>query len=107
MSNDVSGVNAARGIFGPLFVPRKDFVPGRGRWHCYEFMVQANTPGQRDGRVAFWIDGHLAADFPNLRFRSVDALKINRVNVGMKAGITVSTAYGLTMSSWLRPISGR
>ena len=46
-------------------------------------MVQANTPGQRDGRVTFWIDGHLAADFPNLRFRSVDALKINRVNVGM------------------------
>lgn len=77
------GVNAARGIVGPSFVPRKDVVPVRGRWHCYEFMVQANTPGQRDGRVAFWIDGHLAADFPNLRFRSVDALKINRVNVGM------------------------
>lgn len=77
------GVNAARGIFGPSFVPRKDFVPLRGRWHCYEFMVQANTPGQRDGRVAFWIDGRLAADFPNLRFRSADALKLNRVAVSM------------------------
>lgn len=77
------GVNAARGIFGPAFVPRKDVVPERGRWHCHEFLVQANTPGQRDGRVAFWIDGRLAADFPNLRFRSVDALKLNRVSVGM------------------------
>ncbi len=77
------GVNGARGIFGPSFVPRKDFVPVRGRWYCYEFMAQANTPGQRDGRVAFWVDGRIAADFPNLRFRSVDALKINRVDVGM------------------------
>jgi hypothetical protein len=75
------GVNAARGIFGPSFVPRKDFVPVRGRWYCYELMVQANTPGQRDGRVAFWVDGRLAANFPNLRFRSVDALKINRAAV--------------------------
>ena len=77
------GVNAARGIFGPSFVPRKDFVPVRGRWHCYEFMVQANTPGQRDGRVAFWFGGRLAADFPNLRFRTVDTLKIDRVQVTM------------------------
>jgi hypothetical protein len=77
------GVNAARGIFGPSFVPRKDFVPLRGRWYCYEFMIQANTPERRDGRVAFWVDGRLAADFPNLRFRTVDTLKINRAGVGI------------------------
>jgi len=77
------GVNAARGIFGPSFVPRTDFVPVRGRWYCLEFMAQANTPGQRDGRVAFWVDGRLAADFPNLRFRTVDALKLNRAGVGI------------------------
>jgi hypothetical protein len=76
-------LNGTRGIFGRSFVRRKDFVPERGRWYCYELMVQANTPGQRDGRVAFWVDGRLAADFPNLRFRSVDTLKLNRVNVGM------------------------
>jgi len=77
------GVNAARGIFGPSFVPRTDFVPVRGRWYCLEFMAQANTPGQRDGRVAFWVDGRLAADFPNLRFRTVDSLKLNRAGVGI------------------------
>ena len=76
-------VNAARRIFGPSFVPRQDFLPIRGRWYCNEFMVQANTPGQRDGRVAFWVDGTLAADFPNLRFRTVDALKVNGIQVGM------------------------
>src|SRR5262249_41459289 len=72
------GANAARGLFGPSFVPRTDFVPARGRWYCYELMAQANTPGQRDGRVAFWVDGRLAADFPNLHFRTTDALKLNR-----------------------------
>jgi hypothetical protein len=77
------GVNAAREIFGPSFVSRPDFVPVRGRWYCNELMVQANTPGQRDGRVAFWVDGRLAADFPNLRFRTANALKLNRAGVGI------------------------
>jgi hypothetical protein len=72
-----------RGIFGPSFVPRKDIVPDRGRWYCYELMVAANTPGLSDGRIAFWVDGRLAAEFPNLRFRTVGALKINRVDIGI------------------------
>jgi hypothetical protein len=77
------GVNGARGFFGPSFVTREDFVPVRGRWQCHEFMVQANTPGQRDGRVAFWVDGRLAGDFPNLRFRTTDALKLDRAGIGL------------------------
>ena len=55
--------------FGPQFVPRPDFIPELDRWYCYEYMLQANTPGQRDGRVALWVDGKLIADFPNFRFR--------------------------------------
>jgi hypothetical protein len=46
--------------------------------YSFEFMVKANTPGQRDGRVAFWLDGQLIADFPNLRLRETTALKIDR-----------------------------
>jgi hypothetical protein len=42
-------------------------------------MVKANTPGQRDGRIAFWVDGKLAGDFPNLRLRSAAELKANWV----------------------------
>jgi hypothetical protein len=73
--------NGQRGLFGPAFVRRPDIVPERGRWYCFELMVQMNTPGQRDGRVAFWVDGRLAGDFPNLRFRTVESLKINRVSI--------------------------
>lgn len=64
--------------FGPDFVPRPNIIPELDTWHCYEYMVKANTPGQRDGRVAFWYDGVLAGDFQNLRLRDVDALKIDR-----------------------------
>jgi len=47
------------------------------RWYGYELMVQANTPGQRDGRVAIWIDGKLIADFLNVRLCDVNTLKIS------------------------------
>jgi hypothetical protein len=65
------------GQFGEDFVPRPSISAERGRWYCYELMVKLNTPGERDGRVAFWVDGKLAGDFPNLRFRNTEELKAN------------------------------
>ncbi len=69
--------------FGSHFVSRPDVVPELDRWYCYEYMVKANTPGERDGRIACWLDGKLVADFPNLRLRDVDSLKIDRCGVGL------------------------
>ena len=69
--------------FGPEFVSRPDVIPVLGRWYCYEFMVRANSPGQRNGRIAFWLDGQLIADFPNLRFRDTTALKIDRFTLDL------------------------
>ena len=66
------------GNFGPYFVARPDVVPELGRWYCYELMVTANTPGQRDGRIAMWLDGKLIADFLNLRLRDTTSLKIDK-----------------------------
>lgn len=70
-----------KAVFGPGFVARPDVVPELGRWYCYELMVKANTPGLRDGRVAFWLDGKLIADFENLRLRDVSSLKIDRFSL--------------------------
>ena len=67
------------GNFGSAFVSRPEVVPQLGRWYSYEVMVRANTPGQRDGRIAFWLDGALIADFPNLRLRDTTNLTIDRV----------------------------
>jgi hypothetical protein len=71
--------NGNLALFGETFVPRPNITPERGRWYSFELMLQANTPGSRDGRVAFWVDGSLAGDFPNIRFRTVDDLRINQV----------------------------
>jgi len=75
--------NERRKLFGAEFVSRTDLVPERGRWYCYELMAEAGAPGTRGGRVAFWVDGKLRADFPNLRFRTTADLKFNRVDLGL------------------------
>jgi hypothetical protein len=70
------------GDFGAFFVSRPDVLPTLDRWHCHEFMVQANTPGRRDGRIACWFDGKLIADYPNMRLRDPDTLKIDYLTIG-------------------------
>ncbi|HMR05510.1 MAG TPA: hypothetical protein PKA88_07020 [Polyangiaceae bacterium] len=79
--------------FGPNFVSRPDVTPELGKWYCYEFMLQANTPGKKDGRIAFWLDGKLHGDFPNLRLRDVPSLKIDRFALDFHIG---SNPNGLT-----------
>jgi hypothetical protein len=74
------------GDFGPGFVSRPDVTPELDRWYCYELMVKANTPGQQDGRIAFWLDGKLLADFGNMSFRAIDSLKIDRIGLMFHAG---------------------
>ncbi len=43
------------GDFGPYFISRPEVVPELDQWYAYEIMVKANTPGERDGRIAFWL----------------------------------------------------
>jgi hypothetical protein len=71
-----------RKYFGPHFVPRPEFCPELDHWLCYEMMVRANTPGQRDGRIAFWVNGKLIADFLHLRLRDVESLKMDYLSIG-------------------------
>lgn len=72
--------------FGKKFVARPDVIPELDRWYCYEFMLKANTVGKRDGRIACWVDGKLILDFPELRLRDVETLKIDRFGVGLHIG---------------------
>ena len=67
--------------FGPHFVARPDVAPERGEWICYEMLVQLNTPGTRDGRVAVWQDGNLIADWQNIRFRDVGSVRIDEIQL--------------------------
>lgn len=84
--------DATPGNFGPAFVKRPNFIPITDRWYSYELMVKLNTPGQRDGRVALWIDGVVVADFQNVRFRDVDTLKIDQIQLELHAKSNASSA---------------
>jgi hypothetical protein len=74
------------GDFGADFVPRPDIIPNLDQWYCYEYMVKANTPGERDGRITVWLDGQLVADFGNLRLRDIASLKIDRFGLSFHIG---------------------
>jgi hypothetical protein len=69
----------------PDFKPMANFLPLRDRWYCYELMVRANTPGQNNGEVKFWIDGTVVGDFPNLNVRSISTLKIDEAHIKLHA----------------------
>ena len=51
-------------------------LPKLNQWQCWEFMLQANTPGKADGRQAMWLDGQLVGDFPNIRWRDTDDARV-------------------------------
>ncbi len=97
--------------FGPNFVARPNVAPNRGEWICYEVLVQLNTPGVRDGRVAVWQDGDLIADWQNIRFRDVSSVRIDQIqleNGGQRSSqrndkwydnLVIATSYIGPMSS--------
>lgn len=51
-------------------------LPKLGVWQCWEFMLEANTPGKADGRQAMWLDGKLVGAFEGIRWRDTDT-KVN------------------------------
>jgi len=89
-NGDVMPNTSIPGNFGPDFVARPNVVPELDRWYAYELMVKANTPGIRDGRIAFWLDGELLADFKNLRLRDVPTLTIDRFGLSLHIGSNVN-----------------
>src|SRR5262245_32587284 len=62
------------------------------RWYCIEQYCKLNTPGeaggrgQSDGILRGWIDGQAAFEKTDIRFRDVDALKIEEVWVNIYHG---------------------
>lgn len=62
----------------------------RGRWFCVEVQMKLNTPGQVDGKFAFWVDDKLEAERYNIDWRGtytaygINAIMLeNYVNQGV------------------------
>ena len=57
-------ISADGKYWGNGLSPVEEPVVPRDRWQCVEFMIRLNTrPDSRDGELALWLDGKLAADF--------------------------------------------
>ncbi len=52
-----------------------------GEWFCFEMMMEANTPGEGDGKMAYWINGQLGHNVETMRWRTTDSLQLNRVKL--------------------------
>jgi hypothetical protein len=63
--------------------PAARFVPARNRWHCYELMVRVNAVGKADGELAAWIDGRLYVHHTGFRWRSSNAVRLKRFDLGI------------------------
>lgn len=69
----------------------------KNRWYSVEQYVQLNTPGQNNGVLRAWIDGGLAFEKTDLRFRDVSELKIEALWMNVYHGGTRPPMEDLTL----------
>lgn len=69
----------------------------KNRWYCIEQHVKLNTPGQPDGVLRTWVDGRLAFDRQDIRFRDSDALRIESVWMNVYHGGARPAPHDLTL----------
>jgi hypothetical protein len=60
----------------------------RNRWYCIEQYVKMNTPGVKDGVMRAWVDGMLAFEKTDIRYRTIDSLKIEKIWMNVYHGGT-------------------
>lgn len=60
----------------------------RNRWYCIEQYVKMNTIGGKDGVLRVWVDGMPAFEKTDIRYRTIDALKIENIWMNVYHGGT-------------------
>ena len=75
-------------------------IEGRGslkneRWYCIETYVRLNTPGRNDGILRGWVDGALAMEKTDLRFRDTADLKIEKFWMNLYYGGSWSAPHDM------------
>ncbi len=62
----------------------------KNRWYSVEQYLRMNTPGQNDGILRAWVDGRLAYERTDWRWRDIDDLKIERIWMNVYHGGTAA-----------------
>jgi hypothetical protein len=69
-----------------------------GEWFCMEMMMQANTAGDHDGVMAYWINGELIHRVEGMMWRTSPTLALNRVR--LQHYIETEDAEGYSNRVW-------
>ncbi len=67
--------------WGNSFRPDPPVALPTDEWFCLEMMMEANTPGEADGEMAYWINDELGHEVEGIRWRSTEDLQLNRVRL--------------------------
>ena len=83
------------GSYGSVWLWQEDYrgLLTDNRWYCIEQYVKMNTPAVNDGVLRAWVDGRLAFEKTDLRFRDVDSLKVEEVWMNVYHGGTAPSPY--------------
>lgn len=83
------------GRYGTNWVWNRNYLGylNTNRWYCIEQYCRLNTPGEKDGVLRAWIDGQLAFEKTDVRFRLTDKLKIEQVWMNVYHGGTIPSPY--------------
>lgn len=63
------------------------------QWYAIEQYCRLNTPGEPNGVLRAWVDGHLAFEKTDVRFRLTDELKIEQVWMNLYHGGTIPSPH--------------
>ena len=69
----------------------------RNRWYCIEQYVRLNVPGSADGVLRAWIDGVLAFERTDIRYRDSASIKIEKVWMNIYHGGKATPASDLQL----------
>jgi len=84
--------------WGNNYAPEPPVAFPTGRWFCLEMTMRANTVGESDGSMAYWIDDELAHQVDGMLFRTSETLALNRVR--LQHYITEGDADGFSNRVW-------
>ncbi len=84
-----------KGQYGDVWIWQKDYLGylENNRWYSVEQYLKLNTPGKKDGILRAWIDGRLAFEKTDIRFRKVKNLKIEQIWMNVYHGGKLPSPY--------------
>ena len=84
-----------KGTYGDIWGWHNDYrgFLENNRWYSIEQYLKMNTPGKKDGVLRAWVDGRIAFQKQDIRFRHVDKLKIEQIWMNVYHGGTKPSPY--------------